>query len=747
MDCKWIWGILLESVVMLWAGRSFPQIVLSEIMFNPIGNERYDEFIEIYNTSETDTIDLQGWLLSDGGGYNQIRDYQQGTQLQPGTFAVIFVPNYYLHSGYYDVNIPAEALRLTIDKSTLGSYGLNNTRSETVSIFTPDSALISSYAYSIPNEDGISEEKILLTGGDQPDNWSHSLVVDGTPGAPNSVSPYEYDLALKESTCRIKPVSSDPADSVSAIFWIYNLGLRQALNFRISIFWDMNRDGEPQAAESLRVVMPEPQPIQPLDSLQCRCMLGPLPPGDHTVWLFLYYPLDQNINNNSVEMIVQVSGPPPRVWLNECLPEPDPGYGWWIEIYNADSVQVELTGYQLLCSEAGERIILDDPSLQLQPGHFMLISVAPNLQDRYWQPPCPIIIKDCHWPSVWQTPFSLTLLNASGEIVDTLTWQSTTRPGVSIERSGTNHIWDYCIHPSGATPGARNSIEAPYADAALRPLSLNITPETGQMECPIHFDLWVHNYGTQVLSSGKIGWYIISTNQSIPDTTLIKMVDMVQSIAPMDSMLFSFDSEPCEPKLYRYYFELYSEEDVYPMNNSVELDIRVPYRTGALVINELFYNTEEKQQEWIEIYNPSTVTIDLAGCKIKDARKTVVIEENAFKISPGDFLVLSNQLFSDPGNPEMVPIILEGLPEMNNSGDQIVLLSPQDHCIDSVAYTSSWGGARFVSLERVRWEEDSNDPNNWCSCIDTAGATPGRMNSCSPKRIDASVVPNSLAIQ
>ena len=39
------------------------QILLSEVMADPAGSEHHDEFVEVLNTSHTDTLGLSGWRL------------------------------------------------------------------------------------------------------------------------------------------------------------------------------------------------------------------------------------------------------------------------------------------------------------------------------------------------------------------------------------------------------------------------------------------------------------------------------------------------------------------------------------------------------------------------------------------------------------------------------------------------------------------------------------------------------------
>ncbi len=723
---------------MLWVERSSPQIVLSEIMFNPIGNERYDEFIEIYNTSETDTIDLHDWLLSDGEGFNRIRAHEDGSRLPPLSFAIIFVPSYYQQSRYYDAFIPPGALRLTIDKSMFGSYGLNNTRSETVSLFKPDTTMLSSYAYTVPNNDGISEEKIILTAGDQPSNWRHGLVLNGTPGRRNSVSPLDYDLALGGQNCRIVPRSNNASDSLDGIFTIYNYGMRSVKRFQVSILWDANQDEELQLEETL-VILQLSEMIAVQDSFVCKCILPPLPAGQHRMWIVLDYPEDENPTNNLIELSVKVAIPPPRLLLSEIMANPKVGFRWWIELFHADSMAIDLEGYRLRSPKLGKDVLLTDQPLFLLPSEYLLVSPASTFDDGYWQPPCRIITTGEQW-STLLTP--LYLLDGEERIVDSLIWRGETPVGISLERLGVLESWELCRHPLGATPGARNSIIAPFADAAIRKASISPYPVT--YGSPLIFSIKIENFGNLPVLLKELECFRINA-QALSDTMLVRRLDVARQVAPRDSTILSYEAPPCEAGVYQFHFRLKAEDDAYPMNNTDMIKVQVPYQKNALIINELFYHTEEKQQEWIELYNPWNVTFNLQGCTIKDAHKGVRITESR-SVLPDQYLVLSNQFLTVAEDPTFRPLVIPSLPEWNNSGDQVILLSPEGICIDSVAYSASWGGGRLVSLERIRWEDDSNDPANWHSCKDPIGSTPGRINSCSPKQIDAAVVTGSLTV-
>lgn len=213
------------ALALLWAGvpSAGAQIVLSEIMFNPAGNERYDEFIELYNLSTTDSIDLHGWLISDSSGWNRIMAGPSGrSRLAPQRYALLLVPGYFTNSTFYTGLIPEETLVLTIDKSQFGSYGLNNSRSERVSVHCPDSTMVDAHAYTVPHDEGFSEEKLRLDLGEATGNWGESLVLHGTPGFANSAAPVPLDTSRAEMV--INEIMANPAAGEPEWIECYNAG-------------------------------------------------------------------------------------------------------------------------------------------------------------------------------------------------------------------------------------------------------------------------------------------------------------------------------------------------------------------------------------------------------------------------------------------------------------------------------------------------------------------------------------------
>ncbi len=160
---------------------------------------------------------------------------------------------------------------------------------------------------------------------------------------------------------------------------------------------------------------------------------------------------------------------------------------------------------------------------------------------------------------------------------------------------------------------------------------------------------------------------------------------------------------------------------------------------GAIVINEIMYNTDEREEEWIELYNTRENTINLKNWTIGDRRKTVTITSGDYFINSGEYVVLGS---AEQKNYPYISI--PSFIELNNTGDDLVLKDSSGALIDSLTYDPSWGGGRNISLERIYYENPGFEAANWQTCQDSLKSTPGSLNSCSPKQYDLRIVENSL---
>ncbi len=158
---------------------------------------------------------------------------------------------------------------------------------------------------------------------------------------------------------------------------------------------------------------------------------------------------------------------------------------------------------------------------------------------------------------------------------------------------------------------------------------------------------------------------------------------------------------------------------------------------GDVVINEIMADPEPSvgaliYPEYIELYNKKGVAVDIKNWKLcmGSSCKTV-----AQALIPADsFLVLtsagSQGLFSATVN--VAGII--GFPAISNSGQIIQLLDEKGNIISVISYTDEWykdpvkkqGG---YSLEQVDPLNPCTEEENWRSCADETGGTPGKVNS------------------
>ncbi|MDB5032932.1 MAG: hypothetical protein JWQ98_173 [Chlorobi bacterium] len=160
---------------------------------------------------------------------------------------------------------------------------------------------------------------------------------------------------------------------------------------------------------------------------------------------------------------------------------------------------------------------------------------------------------------------------------------------------------------------------------------------------------------------------------------------------------------------------------------------------AAPIINEIMYTPASPEPEWVELYNPEPVAVDLSGWSIIDASGAKG-QIAAGSIQAYGYVVIAR----DSAKLRSVrsissPLLQASIPSLNNSGDLVALRDGAGVAIDSVLFDSSWGGARGRSLERRRESDPAGMAASWGSSVAPAGATPGERNSLAPPGLDISI--------
>ncbi len=232
-------SFLLFLLINISYAQTDTLLILSEVMFSPTSGN--NEFIEIYNLSSTQPVDLNGYNIKYyTSTADQIIDAGFGTLLPPNAYAIIFENDYDILTGIYKGLIPVNALILKIADNSFGATGMANTTSRPLWLLNTASDTLDFYFYSANNSTAISDEKKILNRDSSQTNWANSLVTNGTPGFTNSVTPTNYDLQL--SSLNFSPLNPIIGNDVTISVKARNNGILNAANYSIEIFNDINKD-------------------------------------------------------------------------------------------------------------------------------------------------------------------------------------------------------------------------------------------------------------------------------------------------------------------------------------------------------------------------------------------------------------------------------------------------------------------------------------------------------------------------
>jgi hypothetical protein len=155
-----------------------------------------------------------------------------------------------------------------------------------------------------------------------------------------------------------------------------------------------------------------------------------------------------------------------RLHINEIQFAPAAGLPEWLELVNTGPEAVDLSGWVL--HDAGTaRPVITDSTFWLQPGSFLVICGDERLTELL--PASVSVLVMQRFPSLNNTGDDISLVNPSGYEEESVAYRADWGGGggVSLERldatreAQDKRNWLPCSHPSGGTPGRRNSVATP----------------------------------------------------------------------------------------------------------------------------------------------------------------------------------------------------------------------------------------------------------------------------------------------
>jgi hypothetical protein len=161
-----------------------------------------------------------------------------------------------------------------------------------------------------------------------------------------------------------------------------------------------------------------------------------------------------------------------------------------------------------------------------------------------------------------------------------------------------------------------------------------------------------------------------------------------------------------------------------------------------IVISEIMYNPAENEEEYIELYNNSSKTIDLKDwlLAVGDTTENLTkITAECFPMPSHTYIIISRRFPMNIPKNELsyrkVLLIMTEMQYLSNVGDSIFLYDNLNHLIDKVIYSPKdhheiIENDKGVSLERISFDISGDDINNWQSASSDAGfKTPAAENS------------------
>jgi hypothetical protein len=338
----------------------------------------------------------------------------------------------------------------------------------------------------------------------------------------------------------------------------------------------------------------------------------------------------------------------------------------------------------------------------------------------------------------------VSLLNRKNELLDFYYYSADNTAGFSDEKiilnkdsSGAN--WKNSLAGNG-TPGKRNSV-SPYGNnLAVRSLSVLPALIIEGENASVKGVICNKGFNTAENFALKIVYY--ENPDSVFSRTDTILSKAFSSLPSSDSVAFTATLENLSSGVHAAAASVEYAEDEYPDDNFLKTTFAVaaePNMRNDIVINEIMYAPAGGMPEWLEIFNKSAGRVNLKNWLIGDKNTNVKITSRDVFIEPQSYLIITKD--SSIASFYQIPteIIKTNIPSLNNDGDAVVLKDSLNKTIDSLEYSTHWGGSGGYSLERVDADSLSTASVNWGSSINKNKASPGLRNSIALKDYDLKI--------
>lgn len=416
-----------------------------------------------------------------------------------------------------------------------------------------------------------------------------------------------------------------------------------------------------------------------------------------------------------------------EIVINEIIPAPNSPEPEWIELYVFVKNE-NLSNYTIADLSTEKNL----PDTIIKANTFVILTKSADEIKSIREIPASAVIIEMPIPSLNNSEDAVIL--KSENFIDSVFYtDSDYQKGVSIERRNIYEAFRagnmaVSNDKSGATCGYKNSTSREDYD-------LEITMANYSIPDNIIF--------IKIKNSGNKKSTIAQIRLSLDEEELLQ--EDIPEIEINDSLLLEIELDNIDylqdkAGNLEIAAEIIFEKDEKPDNNYYKFEIYLPYKNSAIIINEIMFDTEGENYEFIELFNLESDTVNLMNWRLYDiaAGFDAAIIINDFQILPQSYSLIAWEDKILERQPALTDFnnyfISDKKLNLNKSGDGVFISDPTGKVIDSVNYLEKWHEPSQVftaniSLEKFSPGLPSDEASSWTSSASSNGSTPGAVNS------------------
>lgn len=669
---------------------AFNEIAISEFMYDtPTG---YTEFIELFNPTSK-VFDLINFTYNDNSGTLKTIS-NESVIFRPGDY-IVLVPNVSMLGFFPDSKL-----------INMGSSfsSLNNTGDHIV-IRNAEGDLIDSLSYnSTWGGTKISLERRDFTVlGSFKENWGNSPnSLFATMGNQNEVL---ADVTAPQFVSR----SLAAPDTLILTFNERLLTTSSTLLTNYTIDQDIRITSAILAENGTQVRLGLNQNLI-----------------ENTIYLGTFFGIADVFGNSisgtiafTIEYVQTQATLPGDIQITEFMFDPPTGYTEFIELKNTSDKYLDIANWTFSDNSAFQKTITDEFRV-LKPGEFLVIAANNNLNAFF--PSASIISMGSSFASLNNTSDQIVIKNALGQTLDSLGYSSAWGgTKFSLERRSTDvsayfkENWGNSPSALFASPGAENTIaQDEIAPRLVRAYVLSAD------SILFNFNERLDQTSAQIKSNFTFSGSVTLDNISLDATGTILSLKL---------------TDPLQENI-SYSGTINGMKDIFGNTISEAIAFTIEFvqtqqsTLGDILITEFMFDPPTGYAEYVELKNISDKYFDLANWTFSDnSGSPKSLTEEFYVLKPGAYLVLSSNENLKSFFPD-IPLLVMGsnFASLNNTSDQIVIKNNLGQTLDSLEYSSSWGGTK-LSLERRSESVSSLYQENWGNSTATLFGSPGSANT------------------